>query len=150
MAVLAYAFPAKDENKFKAYVFPYVYPYFHQDWSMFAPIPKQNYTIYVRYDGHDWYDVFNEVVMAHQNNRFSGHENISISLSSAIRYYASSIESANTYKVDDGSNVNLKVIEKILIKYISKKDGTAPKNMETIIRIRDVDGSADHSHYYLN
>lgn len=117
---------------------------------MFAPIPKQNYNIYVRHEGHDWYDVFNEVVMAHQNNRFGAYENISISLSSAIRYYASSVESANTYKKDDGSNVNLKVIEKILIKYISKKEGAAPKNLEVIIRIRDVNGSGDHSHYYLN
>jgi hypothetical protein len=117
---------------------------------MFAPIPKQNYNIYVRYEGHDWHDVFNEVITAHQTNRFAGYENLSLSLSSAIRYYASSVESVNTYKVDDGSNVNLRVIEKILVKYISKKECAVPKNMETIIRIKDVDGTADHSHYYKN
>lgn len=150
LAVLIYADPANSGNKLKAYVYPYVYPYFHQSWSMFVPVPKQNFNIYVKYEGSEWHDVFNEIVTKHQTNRFRGYENISLSLSSAIRYYASSVESKNLMETDDGGNVSLKVIKKMIVRYITLNGGEEPRDLKMIIRIKDVKNDKDHSHYYLN
>lgn len=115
---------------------------------MFAPIPKQNYNIYVKYEGADWYDVFNEIVAKHQHNRLAGYENISLALSSAVRYYASSVN--NESKVEqDSSNINLIVIKKIIMQHIDREIGRQPKDLELIIRIKDVNGSEDNAHYYI-
>ncbi len=117
---------------------------------MFVPIPKQNYNIYVKYDDGEWHDVFNEIVAKHQNNRLSGNENLSLALSSAIRYYASSVESKSMFLKDDGKNVNLNVIRKMILQYLTLNRGEAPKNLKMIIRIKEVKEKNEHSHYYLN
>jgi len=148
LAVLVYAFPVKGENKFKNYVYPYVYPYFHQSWGMFVPVPKQNFNIYVKHDESEWHDVFNEVVLAHQRNRLAGHENLSIALSSAVRYYASSVKNENSVEVYKGGNTNYNVLAKIIRQYLLLENGKPPKNMEIIIRINDLYGNRFHSHYY--
>ncbi len=148
MAALVYAFPTNSENKLKSYVYPYVYPYIHQSWSMFVPIPKQNFNIYVKYVGNDWHNVFNEIVLAHQRNRLGGYENLSLSFSNAVRYYASSVKNENSIETYKGGNVNYNVLLKIIVQYLSQKNGSRPKDLEVIIRIRNVHGSIDHSHYY--
>ena len=148
--IFVYAFPSENENKLKSYVYPFVYPYFHQSWGMFVPIPKQNYNIYVKYEGSEWQDVFNEIVLEHQKGRLRGYENISLALSSAIRYYASSVKRENTVGRDDGQNVNLSVIRKMITQYLTLNAEGTPKNLKMIIRIKDVKGNKDHSHYYLN
>lgn len=117
---------------------------------MFVPIPKQNYNIYVKYDGSEWHDVFNEIVIEHQKGRLRGYENISLALSSAIRYYASSVVSENSIESNDGKNVNLNVIKKIILQYLVRKEERVPKDVKMIIRIKDVKGNKDHSHYYSN
>jgi hypothetical protein len=117
---------------------------------MFVPVPKQNYNIYVKHEGSEWNDVLNEIVTKHQNARLGGYENISLALSSAIRYYASSVANENAVLKDDGQNVNLNVIRKIITQYLSLNTGSGPKNLKMIIRIKDVKGDKDHSHYYLN
>lgn len=148
MAVLAYAYPVKEGSKLKNHVYPYVYPYFHQSWNMFVPIPKQNFNIYVKYDGSNWQDVFNEIVLKHQRNRLGGSENLSLSLSSAVRYYVSTVKNENTVEVYKGGNVNYDVLEKIIKQYLSQKNGGTPKKLEIIIRVKNSYGSKDHSHYY--
>ena len=147
-AVLAYAYPANEGSKLKNYVYPYIYPYFHQSWNMFVPVPKQNFNIYVKYDGNNWHDVFNEIVLAHQRNRLGGCENLSLSLSSAVRYYASSVKYENSIEVYKGGNVNYDVLKKIITQYLSQKERSAPKKLEIIIRVINSYGHKDHSHYY--
>ncbi|HWY10543.1 MAG TPA: DUF5819 family protein [Bacteroidia bacterium] len=148
MAVLAYAFPTKEENKLKSYVYPYVYPYFHQSWSMFVPVPKQNFNIYVKYDGSEWHDMFSEIVLAHQRNRLGGYENLALSFSSAVRYYASSVKNENNAEIYKGGNTNYDVLEKMIVQYLKLKNGSAPENLEIIIRTGDSYGDRYHSHYY--
>ena len=115
---------------------------------MFVPVPKQNFNIYVKYEGSNWGDVFNEVVLAHQRNRLGGYENFALSLSSAVRYYASSVKNENTFEVYKGGNVNYDVLEKIIKRHLSHKNGTEPKNLEIIIRVVNSYGNTQHSHYY--
>jgi hypothetical protein len=105
----------------------------------------------VKYESGEWHDLFNEIVTKHQNNRLAGYENISLALSSAIRYYASSVENENTVLLKgDEKNTNLSVVKKIILQYLILNEEKAPKNVEMIIRIKDVKGNKEHSHYYKN
>jgi hypothetical protein len=147
-AVIVYAFPVKNENRLKAYVFPYIYPYFHQDWSMFVPVPKENYNVYIKYDSKEWSDLLFEINLAHQRNRLAGNEALLFSLANGMRYYAASIKEVSQREEDNSSNVNFLVLRKIITEYIRKKDPGECKNIQVILRIQDMGNHKDHSHYY--
>lgn len=151
-AVLVYAdpTPANEGSKLKAFSYPYVYPYFHQSWSMFVPIPKQNFNIYIRDEEHGWEDIFGQTLNEHQCNRLGGNENLLLSLVAGVHYYASSVGATNFIATDDGSNPYLKVLEKVLTGYMTSKYGKRPVKMETIIRIHDLSSHKIYAHYYKN
>lgn len=117
---------------------------------MFAPVPDSNFNVYIRDNEHDWEDVFSETINAHQSNRLRGNENLFLSLSTAVRYYVSSVEDNSFIKVDDGSNPKFKVLEKILVSYMISKYGKRPEKMETIIRVQEINSGKVYAHYYKN
>lgn len=148
LAVLAYASPDVLTGKFKNYVFPYMYPYFHQSWSLFVPVPKENFNVYVKHDDKDWEDVFQTVITKHHTNRLAGNENLMLAFSSSLRYYVSSVDSQNAILIDDGSNINFVVLKKIIKQYYTIKEKAVPVNMEVIIVTKNIYGEADYAHYY--
>lgn len=151
-AVIAYSYPYKNPAKLKYYVFPYIYPYFHQDWSMFAPIPTQNFSIYLRYELHgertDWHNVFYETLSNHQANRFGGNEAIQLAYSNALRFYSSSISEKSTIETDDHSNLYFFILKKIIVNKIRDEKGVVPEKVEVIIGINDKPKNFIHYHYY--
>lgn len=152
MAVLIYADPnpANEGSKLKGYSYTYIYPYFHQSWSMFVPIPKQNYIIYIRDEEHDWEDVFAMTLNDHQSNRLNGNENLFLSLVSGVHYYASTVNGNSMIKLDEGCSPYLRVLEKVLVGYMISKHGKRPVQMETIIKIHDVKSNKTYAHYIKN
>jgi len=117
---------------------------------MFVPPPNQNFRVFVKDDQHDWKDVFSEVVQAHQSNRFGGNENTFLSMSSALRYYSSTAEKTSFYKIDEGMNINLRVLDQVLVGYCLSKHKEWPKKMEIIILITDTYDGKSYAHYYKN
>ena len=148
LAVLAYASPEALTGKFKHYVFPYMYPYFHQSWSLFVPVPKENFNVYVKVNSGPWEDVFQNVVMKHQSNRIAGNENLMLAFSNSLRYYVSSVSDKNQVMVDDDANVNYVVLRNIITQYYRKKSGTEPRNMEIIIVTTNSNKAKQYAHYY--
>lgn len=117
---------------------------------MFVPPPNQNFKLFVKDDQHDWKDVFSEVVQQHQSNRLGGHENTFLSLSGALRYYSSTAEKKSFLKVDDGNNINLRVLDQVLVGYCMSQHQERPRNMEIIILITDTYDNKSYAHYYKN
>jgi hypothetical protein len=150
LSVIAYAYPypANEGSKLRYYVFPYIYPYFHQSWTLFVPVPKENFNVYVKQDGQEWEDLFYNVYSAHQNNRLGGNEALMLALSNSLRYYASSVKGISGIEKDDDTNVNFTVLRKIVKNYYTLKFEKAPENLKIIIRIKDINKETDHSHYY--
>jgi hypothetical protein len=143
-----YAYPANEGSKFKFYVFPYVYPYFHQSWTLFAPVPKENFNVYVKHDGGEWEDLFYKLYSSNQNNRFGGNEALMLAFSNSLRYYASSVSELSSKEDDDDTNVNFVVLKKMIVNYYRSGKNPEVKNLEVIIRIRNINGRSDYSHYY--
>jgi hypothetical protein len=125
-----------------------VYPYFHQSWTLFVPVPKENFNVYVKHAGQDWEDLFYEIYSKHQNNRLAGQEELMLALSNSLRYYASSVSDVSSIEKDDDSNINFMVLKKIIVNYYTLRSGNKPKDMEIIIRTKDISGRPDYSHYY--
>lgn len=117
---------------------------------MFVPIPKQNYAIYIRDKEHDWEDVFAETLDKHQSNRLKGSENLFLSLVSGVHYYASAVTGNSLIKTDEGCSPYLKVLEKVLVGYMTSKYGKNPVQMETIVKIHDVKSNKTYAHYIKN
>lgn len=119
---------------------------------MFAPIPKQNFNVYIKYrtDKADvqWTDVFNTILSNHQKNRFAGNEALLLSFSNSLRYYASSVNEKSEIEKNDNSNINYIILKKIVVQYIGYKHGELPKQLEIIIGINDVERNIKHYHYY--
>lgn len=66
----------------------WVYPYFHQSWTLFTPAPAANYTLLACTNGTPaTCDIFYEALGAHRNNRAGGHEAVLIALSNSIDYF---------------------------------------------------------------
>ena len=148
MAVLAYASPDALTGKLKHYVFPYMYPYFHQSWSLFVPVPKENFNVYVKIDSGKWEDVFQKIVQDHQTNRLVGNENIMIAFSNSLRYYVSSVSDKSMIMPDDGSNINFVVLKKIIKQYYHVKANTEIRNMDVIVITRSITAGKEYAHYY--
>lgn len=149
IAVLAYAFPGKEEHKLKFYVFPYIYPYFHQNWSMFVPVPTQNFNVYVKIKGEDWKDIIYDINSKHQANRFGGYEATLLSLSSALRFYSSAIkEEKSEIVLNDRSNINFEVVKKIMKGYLISQNKKWPEGMDIIIQIKYINSEVNFAHYY--
>lgn len=125
-----------------------MYPYFHQSWSLFVPVPKENFNVYVKHDNKDWEDVFQTVISKHHTNRLAGNENLMLALSSSLRYYVSSVNSQNSILNDDDSNINFVVLKKIIKQYYTIKENAPPSNMQIIIVTKNIYGAGNYAHYY--
>lgn len=85
--ILFYALPDRLHNKVSFFSQLYVFPFFHQNWSLFAPVPDSNYRlIAVCANGHQR-DIFTELVSNHQSNRFSGNGALVLAFSNSIHYF---------------------------------------------------------------
>ncbi len=127
-----------------------MYPFFHQRWALFVPIPKQNFNIYVKYDktNNQWKDVFYEINSAHQKNRWGGNESLLLAFSNALRYYASSVEEKNEFSNFNNSNINFVILKKIIINYLNHVEKTDIKQLQMVIGIREAGKNKSHFHYY--
>lgn len=70
----------------------YIYPVFHQDWKLFVPPPKENYSIYVRCKKEKgftpWMDIYSQQIQEHQSNRFFGTEQKALMFTNSMSYIA--------------------------------------------------------------
>lgn len=123
-----------------------MYPYFHQSWSLFVPVPNENFNVYVKVKGEKWEDVFQNLVRKHQSNRFAGNEDLMLAFSNGLRYYASAVNETSAIMKDDGSNINFVVIKKLALDYYKIKSNQRVE--EIIIVTKCISGAPYYAHYY--
>lgn len=147
--VILYAFPERSKTGRSYFLsYAYIYPYFHQSWSLFVPPPRQNFNLYVRYKTKekrtDWSDLFAELNTRHQSNRFAGEATL-LAFSNALRYYATSA-GAESRIFPDLSDLNFSVLQRITEKYLIQKNKEPLHHLEMIVVIHDENGT--YAHYY--
>ncbi len=125
-----------------------MYPYFHQSWSLFAPVPKENFNVYVKAGTGKWEDVFQEIIRSHQTNRFAGNENTMLAFSNSLRYYISSVTDESAIMVNDESNINFEVLKRIIGQYYQLTRNSQPQSMDIIVVTKNTKSGKNYAHYY--
>jgi len=87
--IFFYALPFGTKNKFTFFSQAYVYPFFHQNWNLFAPVPDSNYRLFVEYRKESVHktDLFSDLVAKHQSNRLAGYGTLVLVFSNSIHYF---------------------------------------------------------------
>lgn len=119
---------------------------------MFAPIPTQNFSIYLKYEvdgvSTGWHNVFLETLANHQSNRFSGNEAIQLAYSNALRFYSSSIAEKSQIEADNDTNLYFVILKRIILNRVIVEKDVVPEKTEIIIGINDKPKNNMHYHYY--
>lgn len=97
------------------YSFYYTYPFFQQSWSLFVPPPSANYKLLAVYGDRNEHakDIFSEILINHQSNRFNGSEPLLIALSNSIYYFEQE-------QNPDAGGINFRIIEQFAVNYLNK------------------------------
>ena len=120
-----------NDNKISYYSSFYCYPYFHQNWNLFVPPPTNNYTLIV-YNDSIKINVFNELLIKHQNNKLGGYEPILLALSNSIHYFDKNTILKSGKVTNDK---NFVIVEHFVKKYLYKK---TKQPLNIILIINDV------------
>ncbi len=120
--VVIYAYPLSDTKTRKDYLaYAYVYPFFHQNWNLFAPAPDANYSLLVQYKDHGVVktaDVFKEVLARHQANRLAGLEPLVIAFSNTIHYFEKNTGLQQTLNGPVKNDLNFSMLERMAKNYL--------------------------------
>jgi len=101
----------------------YAYPFFEQSWSLFAPVPEENYTLIVEYDnlGIQKQDLTFEILERYRNAGFKGNESICLSFYNSIHMFEKNtrLQNALNGPVENDSNWN--ILEQLTLRYLNEK-----------------------------
>ena len=132
---------ARKLSKISYYSSYYAYPFFHQNWNLFVPLPTTNYQL-IAYNDSVKINVFNEILTKHQTNRLAGYEPILIAISNSIHYFEKNTVLKNV-KIQNDKNFT--IIEHFTNNYLQTKKIT---KFKLILTASDV--ITKENRYYYN
>ncbi len=134
-AVFLYSKPfVSEKSKIEFYAQGYLYPYFHQNWNLFAPAPTSNYKLYCRYEnnGKQQLDVFSEIKIQHQTNRLKGYGPLIVAFANSFYY----LETSSVNKAMNGplkNNDHFKMIAHSAKNYLEYTRNISIKDLKLIL-----------------
>lgn len=88
LLIVIYANPFGTKSKASFVATAFIYPYFHQNWNLFVPAPSCNFSLFAWSDADTIKsDIFNDILIRHQSNRFAGYGPLVIAFSNSIHYF---------------------------------------------------------------
>jgi hypothetical protein len=109
-------------NRISFLAYNYSYPFFHQNWNLFAPAPDCNYSLLAMYDdqGPKVLDVFSEIVQKHQANRLGGHEPLVLAFSNSIHYFEKNSPGQQALNGPVKNDLNFTILERAVKGYLKE------------------------------
>lgn len=93
----------------------YVYPFFHQQWALFAPIPKKRMALYVRYklnnQWSDWKNTLQKQINLHQANVTAGNEINVLLFTNSLTYFFNSQQVEKQVYTEEIEDFNFQIIK---------------------------------------
>jgi hypothetical protein len=110
------------KGRFYFQAYNYVYPFFHQNWNLFAPAPDCNYSLLAMYEdqGPKVLDVFGEIVQKHQANRLAGHEPLVLAFSNSIHYFEKNSPGQQALNGPVKDDLNFTILERTVKGYLKE------------------------------
>ena len=154
IAILCYVSPIKISSvKLQNLSSYYVYPFFHQQWALFAPIPKKRMALYVRYTINnrwsDWENTLQKQINRHQTNVTKGNETKVLLFSNSLTYFFNSQQVEKQVYTQDIDDVNFQIIKYEVKNEISQNGKISGiTNFEIIATC--IEGTASKAYYFKN
>ncbi len=128
-----------EKSKAEFYAQGYIYPYFHQNWNLFAPAPTSNYKLFCEFEnkGKQQLDVFAEIKIKHQANRLKGYGPLLIAFANSFYY----LEISGFDKTINGpieGNNRFKMIEHATKNYLEDSRKISISNLKLILVAENV------------
>jgi len=130
----AYPFNREPKQKMDFYAMSYCDPYFYQDWRMFAPGTRYNYSIYAVYEvnGQKHYSFPIQEVLS-DRNIFSGREFLNTSLTDASIFVHNTAVNVSGELYKFNKDKYYQIFEHINIQYLQKKHDSKIKNLKLML-----------------
>lgn len=111
---------AVQKGKLDYYSQGYIYPYFHQNWNLFVPIPESNYKLVCEFEnnGLQKVDVFAEIRIAHQTSRLKGYEPLLVAFTNSIYFFEKNTKQQEAINTSFVSDLSFKIIERAAQNYL--------------------------------
>jgi len=142
LMVIALVNPVKKiEGKGYYYALFYVYPFFDQGWNLFAPAPRSNYHLYVKYTVDSktvQYDLINHIQHQHAANRIGGYEVLSLAISNSIHSFEGSTTLKNKLNGPVKDDVTFTIVQHLANQYIMAQSQGKAKNSQLFLLVENV------------
>ncbi|HQQ92949.1 MAG TPA: DUF5819 family protein [Bacteroidia bacterium] len=101
----------------------YAYPFFLQNWSLFAPAPVENYKLFVEFNTGipEKQELLFELLSLHRENRFKGYEAIVLSVCNSIHYFEKNTSQQQGLNGPVSEDANFNILERQVIRYLNWK-----------------------------
>ncbi len=140
--VIAFVNPIKKiEGKGYYYAMFYIYPFFDQGWNLFAPAPRSNYHLYVKYNLDSTiiqYDLINHIQQQHAANRIGGYETLSLAISNSIHSFEGSTPLKNKLNGPVKNDVTFTIVQHLANQYILNQSQNKAKNIQLFLLTENV------------
>ncbi len=139
-AVFLYSKPfISEKSKAEFYAQGYIYPYFHQNWNLFAPAPTSNYKLFCEFEnnGKQQLDVFSEIKIKHQANRLKGYGPLVIAFANSF-YYLEALGEHEAINGPMANNNRFKIIEHAAKNYLEDSRKISISNLKLILVAENV------------
>ncbi len=140
--ILAYTNPVYElKGKTKFYSQWYAYPFFDQGWKLFAPVPVNNYHLYVTYQAEGTTQKINlsqHIKNKQILNRFNGYETMSLALNNTIHAFESSTKLQNKLNGPIQNELTYTMLQHVVKQYLAYYSNNQATNIQTILLVENV------------
>lgn len=128
----------------------YCSPFFTQGWTLFAPVPDNNYMIFVDYelDGRKVRrEIFRDLVLKHRTNRFAGLEPLVVAFANSIHFFEHTTEMQQALNGPVKDELYFDMLLHAVRRYEVNRCGGEPKNFRMILLVLPVDGKNARAYF---
>jgi hypothetical protein len=148
--VLIFANPyVKVKHKLDYYAEWYIHPYFAQNWNLFAPAPDTNYRLFVEYEdqGIKKADLFQEILLKHQSNRFKGYGPLLLAFSNSIHYFEKGTGLQKKLNGPVKNDQYFTIVETSALNYLRSTRQIKSDKIKIYLLVLDVNSGAQRVYY---
>jgi hypothetical protein len=123
----------------------YCSPFFSQGWTLFTPVPENNYMIFVEYrDGGKLVrrEIFQELVNRHRHNRFTGLEPFIVAFVNSIHYFYHTTPEKKALNGPIKNVLYFDIVEHTAKRMVMNQCKCDPSGFSMILYVIPFDGSA--------
>jgi len=127
----------------------YAYPYFHQDWNLFAPPPNTNYQLFVQFEneGSIKREIFKDLLLQHQSNRFKGLEPLVITFANSIHFFEKSTQLKQTINGPVTGDINFTILEHSVKKYLQHQYKGKIQSLKLYLFVTNIETKAQRIYF---